>query len=425
MRRVLVFGLVLAACAKIPDRVPTGTELSSFTVSLDVWSGSELTITSAGLRSTTNLPAVLLDGSALPTRRIDDTTLAATLPDSPGPHAVRLAGTGFDPQSVNVYLRGFAGYVEGPALSGRTEPGRDPRYVFGNGPLSLRRWNVEANKAIDLGDSVHAVFCTRGIGPGPNVGEIVLTPMCESGRWNVWHTEPLYPLADTAAVRTARVVAVLATGRWVVLGMDTVFVNACSAGTCTTEALPGTDGRDVIRSPRGDRAALLARVVGDPAAPGAPVLDATLGTVAYRVTALRDARGAAFSLDGETLYLAGAEGASGPFTLAAVRAGDGAPLSSARLDFEPCAVAVDPAASWLYVAGSTATGQGRLVVFDPLSLEGIASLHVTSVVTVGGSTRLCRIMPNPVGHLVYVVDTWAGAHDAAARAHLFRFETPR
>lgn len=425
MRRFLWLGLVLAACARIPDRVPTGTEPYDFAVSVDVWSGSELSITSAGLRGAANLPTVLLDGSALPTRRIDDTTLSATLPDSPGPHSVRLASTGFDPRAVPVYLRGFVSYIEGPELSGRIEPGRDPRYVFGSGPLSLRRWNVASNKVIDLGDTVHAVSCTRGVGPGPNVGEIVVTPGCASGRWSVWHTEPLYPLADTAAVRTARVVAVLATGRSVVLGVDTVFVSACDGGTCTIESVPGTEGRDVVRSPRGDRAAFLTRIVGASGAPGAPVVDVTLGKIGYRVTALREARGAAFSNGGDTLYLAGAEGPSGPFTLVAVRAGDGTSLTSARLEFEPCAVAVDPAAPWLYVAGITGTGQSRLAVFDLASLDVITTLRVTSPVAFGSSTRLCRIMPNPVGHLIYIVDTWAGAHDPAVRAQLFSFETPR
>jgi hypothetical protein len=429
MRRLLQLTVVLVACDKVPS-VPAGTEPHRFAVSLDVWSGSELTITSPGLSAATVLPPVWLDGSPIPTRRVDDTTLAAALPDAPGAHSVRLVATGFDQRSVTVYLRGFTGHVEGPQLSGRTEPGRDPRYVFGSGPLSLRRWNVATNKTVDLGDSVHAVSCTSGIGPGPNVGEIVvLTGGCaaQGGRWTVWHTEPLYPLADTANVLTEHVVAVLATGRSVVLGGDAIAVIACGVGGCTSDSVRGTQGRDVVRSPRGDRAALLTRVVGDPGTPGTPVVDVSTGMVAYRVSSLREARGAAFSGGGDTLYLAGAQHASPTFALAVVRAEDGAPLTSRTLDFEPCAVAVDPAGRWVYAAGlgGGAAGRSRLVVFDRASLTVIATLGVTSSAAFGHPERLCHLIPNSIGHLLYVVDTGAGEHDPAARAQLFSFETPR
>lgn len=422
MRRVLLLSVVLVACGEVPQ-LSTGSELHSFAVSVDVWSGSVLIVRSAGLSGVTPVPQVWLDGVPIPTRRLDDTTLAATIPESPGAHSMQLVGPGFDPRSVIVYLRGYVEHVEGPELSGRTEPGRDPRYVFGSGPVSLRRWNVASNKTIDLGDTVHAVACTRGVGPGPNVGEIVVLNGGCAGRWTVWHTEPLYPMADTALVTTENLVAVLAAGRSIVLGSDTVFVSACAAGTCTTETVPGTEGRDVVRSPRGDRAAVLTRLVGNPGAPGAPVVDVALGKVAYRIAALSEARGAAFSGGGDTLYLAGAS-ASPSFTLTAVRAADGVLLTSRPLEFAPCAVGADPGGEWLYVAGLTDAGQSRLQVFDRASLDAITTLHVTSSAAFGHNDRLCHIMPNPTGHLVYIVDSQA-EHDLAARAHLFSFETPR
>ena len=424
MRRVLLLSVVLVACGEVPG-LSTGSELHSFGVSLDVWSGSELIVRSAGLSGLSSVPQVWLDGAPIPTRRLNDTTLAATIPDAPGPHSMQLVGTGFDPGSVIVHLYGYVEHVEGPELSGRTEPGLDPRYVFGSGPASLRRWNVASNKTIDLGDTVHAVACTRGVGPGPNAGEIVLLNGGCAGRWTVWHTEPLYPMADTAPVMTENLVAVPAAGRSIVLGSDTVFVSACAGGTCTTEAVPGTEGRDVVRSPRGDRAALLTRLVGNPGAPGAPVVDVALGKVAYRIATLSEARGAAFSGGGDTLYVAGrSASASNTFTLAAVRAADGAPLTSRALEFAPCAVATDPGGAWLYVAGLTDAGQSRLQVLDRASLDAITMLHVTSSAVFGHDDRLCHIMPNPTGHLVYIVDSQA-EHDSAARAHLFSFETPR
>jgi len=60
---------------------------------------------------------------------------------------------------------------------------------------------------------------------------------------------------------------------------------------------------DVVRSPRGDRAALLAGTIGDAA--GAPVVDVDLGRVGFRVAGLSAAQGGAFSSAGDTLFLAG------------------------------------------------------------------------------------------------------------------------
>jgi hypothetical protein len=180
-------------------------------------------------------------------------------------------------------------------------------------------------------------------------------------------------------------------------------------------------GSDVVRSPRGDRAVVLARTIGDSAPPsGTPVVDVAVGRVGYRVNALHAPQGAAFSSGGDTLFLAGDSSAA--FVLVAVAASDGALLASRPLDFAPCAIAPDQARPWLYVAGVTASGQSRLEVFDRGTLMALTTLHVTSDIPYGHN--LCRILPNPVEHRVYVVDTWAGEHNPAAHAQRYSFETP-
>jgi hypothetical protein len=422
MRRILWLGIVLAACDQ-PPTVQPGPGLQSFSASSDVWSGGELIVTSQGF-AVASLPDILLDEQLLGVRRVDDTTVVAVVPDRPGPHTLRVVASGVDHHAVVIQLRGFVDRVEGPLLSGRTEPGLDPRYLFGSGPSSLRRWNVRTNKAVDLGDTVHAVSCTGGVGPGPSLGEIVvLTGGCATGRWMVWHTEPLYPLADTAAAATDRFVAVLGSGRWVVSNASDFSLYACDGGSCTSESIPGLAGSDVVRSPRADRAALVARTIGDLATPGVPVLDVALGTVGYRVPALRAAQGAAFSSGGDTLYLAGDSASA--FALVAIQASNGALLASRRLDYTPCAVAADPAQPWLYVAGIAATpgsAQSLLQVFDRGTMNSITTLHVTSDIAYGHN--FCRILVNPVEHRVYVADTWAGEHNPAAHAQLYSFETP-
>ena len=393
-----------------------------------MWSGSDLSLTSAAFASVMpgGVPDVQLDGQSLVVRRVDDSTVAATLPDAPGQHHLQVIVPGVDRRSITIVLRGFDQRNAGPLLSGRTEPGRDSRYLFGSGPTSLRRWNLVTNKAIDYADSVHAVSCTRGIGPGPNAGELaLLTGGCATGRWMVWRTEPLAPLApaDTTPDATDHFIAVLRADRWIVLTATSFALHACDGGTCTADSIPGSGGSDVVRSPRGDRAVLVAQTIGDVQTPGVPVVDVALGNVGYRITALAAARGAAFSAGGDTLYVAGDSASA--FVLVAAHAADGAIVASRRLDYTPCAVAVDPARGWLFVAGvlpTPAPPQSLLQVFDRGTMNSLATLHVVSDTAYG--LNHCRIASDPIGRRVYVVDTWAGEHNPAAHAQLYSFETP-
>jgi hypothetical protein len=426
MRRMLCLALLLVGCAELPT-IPTVIERQPFHASTDVWSGSSITINSAAFAGPGPLPAVLLDQLPLDVRRIDDTTLIASIPEAPGPHSFRVVAKNVDTASVIVYFRGFVQNVEGPFLSGRVESGRDPRHVFGNGPTSLRRWNIATNKAIDYPDSLHAVTCTRGVGPSPTAGDLVLlTGGCTAGTWMVWRPEPL-TATDTTSVAVTDFVAVLRSDRWIVLNGGLFSLVACESATvCTSEAIAGLVGTDVVRSPRGDRAALLARPSGPGAGPtnGMPVVDVAGGAVAYRVPALSTVQGAAFTPDGDTLFLAG-DSAGAP-ALAAVVAADGARLATRTLGLSPCAVAVDGAQRWLYVAGLTTAAADTtsvLQVLDRATLNVVTTLQVTG--GVGYGDKLCRIVQNPVESRVYVVTTWAGEHNPAVHAQLYSFETPR
>lgn len=424
MRRMLCLALLPVACAELPP-IPTVIERQPFHASTDVWSGSAITIASAAFAGAAPLPAVLLDELPLEARRIDDTTLIASIPEAPGPHYLRVVAKNVDTASTIVYLRGFVQHVEGPFLSGRVESGRDPRHVFGNGPTSLRRWNIATYKAIDYPDSLHAVTCTRGVGPSPTAGDLVLlTGGCTTGTWMVWHPEPL-TATDTTSVAVTDFVAVLRTDRWVVLNNSLFSLVACeSAMVCTSEAIAGLVGTDVMRSPRGDRAVLLGRPSSAGSTNGIPVVDVAGGTVGYHVPVLSGARGAAFTHEGDTLFLAG-DSAGAP-ALAAVLTADGARLATRTLGLSPCAVAADGVQRWLYVAGlvtSAADTISVLQVLDRATLNVITTLQVTGAAGYGRS--LCRIVQNPIESRVYVVATWAGEHNPAVHAQLYSFETPR
>lgn len=419
----LGLGLLLAACEK-PPSIPSVTEPQEFRVATELWSGASVAITSPAFATAPSLPGVFLGTQLLPATRVDDTTLVAALPDAPGAHSLRIVAPDVVTTPVTIYLRGYVDRIEGPALSGRLEPGRDYRYLFGSGPASLRRWNIATNKVLNLSDSVHAVSCTRGVGPGPNVGELALLTGGCMGTWMVWRTEPLTPLRDTTTVSTTDFVAVLRSDRWIVLDGGVFSIVVCTPGdACVAEPIAGLIGSDLARSAGDERAALIGRSPFGAPAYGAPVIDVGAGRVGYRVSALTSAKGAAFTPGGDTLFLAG--DSAGVETLVAVRASDGHRLGSRALDFTPCAVAADSTRPWVYVAGITGGALPRSVlqVYDRTTLERTTTLHVTSDIPYG--TQLCRIVLNSVERRVYVVETWAGEHNPAALAQLYTFETPR
>src|SRR2546428_2805888 len=143
MRRPFWLGFVLAAC----DAPPMAPPPQSYRVSTDVWSGSELTVTSAGFATAGLVPDVELDGHPLVVRRVDDTTVVATLPDSPGQHMLRLLAPDVDSKAIALQLRGFDQRVAGPLITGRTEPGREFPHLFGTGAPRPRPWALAANTA--------------------------------------------------------------------------------------------------------------------------------------------------------------------------------------------------------------------------------------------------------------------------------------
>src|SRR5207247_10790038 len=120
MRRTVWLGLVLAAC----DAPPMVNPPQSYRVSTDVWSGSELTVTSAGFATAGLVPGVELDGHPLVVRRVDDTTVVATLPDSPGQHMLRLVAPDVDRKAIRLQLRGVHPGLGGPLTTRSHQPGR-------------------------------------------------------------------------------------------------------------------------------------------------------------------------------------------------------------------------------------------------------------------------------------------------------------
>jgi DNA-binding beta-propeller fold protein YncE len=310
-------------------------------------------------------------------------------------------------------------------FSGRTEPTAEPAEVFGNGPTGLRQWNVRTGVVLDFPDTMHIGTVTRGVGPGLVRGHVALFARSQ---WRLWRiTGPKATLLDTIPLEVAsdRFVAVLAFGRYVTSGSHQFLLKACDLGACASQAVTGESGFDIVRSRRGDRAALVAPVVSDS---GAPVVDIASGRILYFVPPFRSVSGAAFSEEGDTLYVAGQEHAAAwgdPSLLAAVGASDGTSLAIVPLEYSPCAVATEPTGSWLYVAGLERAALGGfssvLQVFERRTLASITTLRLGRQSYGQG---FCRILPSSLEQRVYVIETAVAPFDSLARASLTRFDTP-
>lgn len=429
MRRWACLAVLLGACERPVDVPIAPVSL----VSDDVWSGSELRMTSPGfVPSAARVPVVLLDADTLALRRLDDTTFVAPLPDRPGPHALRVRSPLVLPLQTTVTLRGFLNSETGPGMSGRTEPGIEPTELFGSGPDGLRRWNVATGETFDYPDTLHMVADARGVGPGIHRGHVVLQTRVGGTTprrvWMIWRMWPNVVLVDTmpSEVSSDRFVAALAFRRYAFPASHWFLLRACDGTPCAAQNLTAESGFDVVRSPRGDRAALLAHVVPDS---GAPIVDIASGTTAYFVPPLRSATGAAFTGDGDTLFLAGNDRPAGlgVSLLLAVRASDGQLLVSDTLSYRTCGAALDQSRPWLYVAGIRLEGPGVfrsvLGVFDRRTLAPITMLHVPGD-PVHGANFPCRILPSSVERRVYVIDTFEGEFHPTMRASFVRFDTP-
>jgi hypothetical protein len=444
--QVLRWGVLaaLVACTEPAPAPPEPVPVALLTP--DVWSGGEAVLASAAFTPARGLPVVLLNDDTLAVRRTDDTTVVVQLPDLPGTQALHVLAPDILDLPIAIELRGFESAGWGPLLGGRVQvfPGGPPS-VVGSGPATAVLWNLQSGVAGPLPDSMHDPFCSRR-GVGPSYAGVALVSDCAPtfpwrARWRSWRLRPGFAMVDDSLCGDGGFVAELAPGRTVSelsglrsdagLGSPISVWVRDSLGCSETRFETRYEGpaiHDVVISPRGDRAVIHALPQGGT---GMPVLDVATGQIAYELSDPFLSR-AAFSADGDTLFVAGnpAEYTGGGYVvLLALRPADGQPLRSVALPlFRTAAIAVDPSRPWLYVvgtAGSFEEPHGRLLVVDRDSLALRAMVAVPDSVDVPWlvSTHGVRIVPSPSEQRVYVVWTYT-SRDATDRAFLTRFRTP-
>jgi hypothetical protein len=335
------------------------------------WSGNDVEITSQGFGTSWPLPSAWLDDVPLAVHRVDDTTVAATLPATSGPHTLIVRGLRIEPLVVPITVYGYAGVWDAyPDLIADVLvwPRTGHASVLGVSPLGLTFIDLDTHATTVFDSVFDPSACWTGLrGPGVTYRDSVFVVLpVGSSSVESWHIGPTPALVRTHPEHgIPRQLMQLGDDTWLRGGAHLVSILTRSDSTqpylWTSYRAEETEG--VHLSPRKDRATI--RV--DKVPGGIPVFDVPSGALAYRVEQLEVAAGVDFSADGEYLVIVGGttwfESPTGRVVL--LRASDGHVLQDTTLDLHVFAVAIDPIRPWLYV-GATDPDSSQLAPGDRL-----------------------------------------------------------
>lgn len=371
--------LVILACSSDPTNPPVNPADVRVSPS-HVFAGGEVFLSGDWYRTTDSLPGITAGASFLAVRRVNDTTVAATLPSTAN-GIVKLGelspGALYDRGSVTVH--GFKRHASVPVPNHfELTTSWDPNSPFiaidtdsGLSVLDPRVDTVTSYLGIGSLGTGHA-GCPFSAGPSYRPNVFVLADSGFPGRHDFWSILP-----DTAWLGPAPIggcmVAEIAPGLYAHDGQT--FVNVYqldSAGQAVSGFQQGMAmNHRFIKSPAGDRLAIAAY---SPA--GATVVNLASMTSAFTAPAMETVYDAAFNADGSRLYLTG-----GAFygEVLGLNATTGDSLASAFFGSDqPFAITHDPLRGVIYVA-----------VAERDSLVGARlSIHVLDEVTLVQLGRL-------------------------------------
>jgi len=423
--------LVVSACREIPTApVVIDARLSS----TELWSGGELRVTATSFKPPAALPVIRLGAESLSVQRVDDSTVVARLPRIAGSFEVRvMQGRGVALPGT-VHLNGFRDVYEGPPFAGTAYQllAGGPPILIGNGDSGAALFNLTFNTVVRITpDSVHSPDCGTQAGPTYMPGAWIFSGTSATGAClpaRVWSLTPSLHLVDTvgglANFESWYTYAQPGPHRWVFDWNNYLYLYDCSGGA----PCPGPFQRDrngpwaTILSPRADRFLLI------PSDQTTVIYDAASMDTAYVDSTFGGAGSAAFSLDGDTLYI------EHTMNVVALRAGDGALLGQFSFDSLPIttnlyalATVPDPVRPLLYVviqAYDTTASQWRmdLLAIDRSSWRLVADALVSN--DPGFIDNPVIVVPSPSDRLVYVVATYGGFHTRGMHPTIWRFDTP-
>jgi len=391
--RLSATALLLGAAGCSADRITTA-EAPHVTFDAGAWSGGTLVLRSTAFRGADAAPTVTVGDDTLGMRPFGSDSVLVQLPDTNGwvQLWVHLSDGGGGPIG-EVRVHGFAEMIRypigwfGPVLPWLGETG----IGYANGRLSRLYLRTGYTVPLLPDSGADHLWCLDGPMPsvvpgmavvshysGGRCGPLIALPL--AGGTAVPDTGPTPPAGGKLDFGPA---LHLGPGRWLADLGDGLrfFTGSPSAGFVASSALVQSSDYGIPTgfavSPRGDR------VIVFPiwASAGVRVLDPTTLGVAFTLTGAPFVGGAAFSEDGDTLFVVAVRGHSDQLALLMVDAISGAVLAHTDLHLQTrdaFAVTPDPTRPLLYVAGST------VEVLDRNTLAPVARLRGHGGVGAGG-----------------------------------------
>lgn len=396
-----------------------------------VWSGGEVQLVSTEFAGST-LPSVSMNGNGLSLTRINDSTVAAQLPDGNGVRDLRVELAGFVAVDTQITLHGFRSAETGPFLSGFLQYLAPQPWVLGAGDTGLVEVDVRTNTVLrQWPDSVHSSDCTWGVGPSVRAGHYVFFGKIGNActhPW-VWQYGPTLTRVDSLfGVEDTWSFAEIGPGGTVGGSDDYLTLPVCDSAGCAQDLLINMGGALTgVTVGRTAGRAILHSLFGW-------LVDAASGDTLRRITWLLGApmqhvEGVVFTPAEDTAYALVSQWGNGPLpSIWVVDPADGALLDTLIIpDLIGMDLASDPVRPWLYVFAVekpyVTSGLPVLRIIDRATHATVATLRgpVSEAISLSQWHQF-RIVLDPAMDAAYVVATVQVYNVHGVRPRILRFD---
>lgn len=364
---------LLIACSEIPEAPDLG-ELRL--IESAAWAGTEVLLVSSAPIGNIGRYSVSAGPFALSLRALDDSTIAALLPQMDGNVSFEVTVDGVPVLTAELLVAGYNSFIQGPRLTGIIEPmpGFGVPLVLAESDSTLVLVDLRtASIRLEIDeDSIYDTTCSLGPGPGNAAGTFVLRGRPAGYLYcgetvRAWRLGPTLMAVDSPPVPLSGswMDAQIGPATWLHASENTTCTRTPTGSWCDWVSEP----YGVRVSPGGEVAAILHHQGGQ----GALVLDVATGQPRYVVRAIRRTTMAVYSPDGDTLFLAGPDSADlRLIRLVAVRASSGNILTTAVPEDDFVAgedIIADPFRPFLYMALTC-----QILVINRSTLETVTIL---------------------------------------------------
>lgn len=423
-----------AACSHSPqgtDYVPPGPFANVRLASSDLWSGGDVTVISSSFKSLATLPAMQVAGVARTVRRINDSTIAAQLPDTDATVPVKVVADSFASFETSATVHGFQQMRVGPVMPGVVQALPGQAAVIGAGAVGLIEVNLRSNTIQrQFPDTVHSIDCMRGVGQSVVPGHFVLYGKTAAGGGVEACTSVTSWLYGTTPARTNSLLFVGGPAVWTaaeigrggsISGSSNVFdLERCGLGVCPPSNVDCQSCRNLTGVTIG---ALAQRAVTHTT--GHMVFNTATGDSVFRFPFPNGGHldGAVFSPAEDTVYAIGAG------TVIMAKSADGTVYRSVTVsnDAPVTGIGRDDQSAWIYVLSIWGTNRPpQLTVLDRATLATVAVVRApaSAILQELDGWDTIRFVRDPAANRLFVVVTEADPPSHTQTSRILSYGVP-